>query len=53
MTEYMTRYQRVAGEASSCRSFKGRIRDIKGNETEIQERFYQDLAFGTAGLEEK
>jgi len=29
---------------------KQELRDLKGNEKEIEERFYKDLEFGTAGL---
>jgi phosphoglucomutase len=32
---------------------KKELEDLKGNDTEIQDRFYQDLAFGTAGLRGK
>ena len=29
---------------------KAELKEIEGNENEIQERFYMDLEFGTAGL---
>ena len=53
MTEFMARYNEWLEKLPAANPLKTELEALKGNETEIQERFYQDLAFGTAGLRGK
>ena len=53
MTEFMARYNEWLEKLPADDPLKTELEALKGNETEIQERFYQDLAFGTAGLRGK
>ncbi len=49
MEEYKERYERWLSSEAVDEATKEELRSIAGNE-EIQERFYKDLEFGTAGL---
>ncbi len=53
MSEYMNRYNEWLEKLPDTDPLKTELVSLKGNDTEIQERFYQDLAFGTAGLRGK
>ena len=50
MEEYKERYERWLSSEAVDEATKEELRSIAGNEKEIQERFYKDLEFGTAGL---
>lgn len=50
MEEYKERYERWLSSEAVDDATKEELRSIAGNEKEIQERFYKDLEFGTAGL---
>ena len=43
-------YQRWLGQELEDEALSRELREIEGQETEIKERFYTDLEFGTAGL---
>ena len=48
--EYMHRYENWLQNPGIAEPFKQELRAIADDPDEIQDRFYQDLAFGTAGL---
>lgn len=50
MEEYKERYERWLSSDAVDEATKEELRGIQGDEKEIQERFYKDLEFGTAGL---
>ena len=50
MRNYQERYQSWLDSNRVDEATKEELRSIAGNEKEIEERFYQDLEFGTAGL---
>lgn len=47
---YQERYQQWLDDAGIDEGVKEELRLLKGDEKEIEDRFYQDLEFGTAGL---
>ena len=47
---YQEAYQEWLNNPYFDEETKQELREIKGNETEIKERFYADLEFGTGGL---
>lgn len=51
--DYKKRYQEWLDNDYFDNETKEELKAIAGNEEEIQERFYQDLKFGTAGLRGK
>ncbi|WP_026516279.1 phospho-sugar mutase [Butyrivibrio sp. MC2021] len=51
--DYKARYNEWLEHLSEDDPLKAELLGIKDNEKEIEERFYQDLAFGTAGLRGK
>ena len=46
----MTEYERWLSQSLEDRDLTQELESVRGNEEEINDRFYQDLAFGTAGL---
>ena len=50
MEEYRTRYERWLAADAVDEETKAELRAIAGDEKEIEDRFYRDLEFGTAGL---
>ncbi len=46
----MTEYERWLAQDLEDNALNEELASIQGNEEEINDRFYQDLAFGTAGL---
>lgn len=50
MSEYKERYQQWLSSSAIDEETKAELRSIAENEKEIEERFYQDLEFGTGGL---
>ena len=50
MEEYRERYERWLSSEAVDEATKEELRAIASDEKEIQERFYKDLEFGTAGL---
>lgn len=50
MSEYKERYQRWLSSNAIDEATKEELRAIADDEKEIEERFYQDLEFGTGGL---
>nr|WP_297764834.1 phospho-sugar mutase [uncultured Butyrivibrio sp.] len=51
--DYMARYNEWLEKLSDSDPLKAELESIKGNDKEIEDRFYQDLSFGTAGLRGK
>ena len=51
--DYKARYQEWLDKLMDSDSLKAELESIKGDEKEIEDRFYQDLSFGTAGLRGK
>lgn len=51
--DYKQRYQKWLDSAVIDQATKEELKGIAGDDKEIQERFYQDLEFGTAGLRGK
>lgn len=51
--DYNKRYDEWMSHLSEEDPLKEELYKIKDNEKEKEERFYQDLSFGTAGLREK
>lgn len=51
--DYKARYQEWLDKLMDSDSLKVELESIKGDEKEIEDRFYQDLSFGTAGLRGK
>ncbi len=50
MEEYKKRYERWLTSDAVDEKTKAELQSISGDEKEIQDRFYKDLEFGTAGL---
>ncbi len=50
MEEYEIRYQKWLEDPAISEEDKQELRAISGNKKEIEDRFYKDLEFGTAGL---
>ena len=50
MVNYKETYKRWAQEASLGEQLKVELTEIAGDEKEIEDRFYQDLSFGTGGM---
>ncbi len=50
MQEYEVKYEKWLNDPVISKEDKEELRKIKGNEKEIEDRFYKDLEFGTAGL---
>ncbi len=46
----MTEYERWLSQTLEDKSLTEELESVRGNAEEINDRFYQDLAFGTAGL---
>ena len=46
----MTEYERWLSQSLEDQELTKELESVRGNEEEINDRFYQDLAFGTAGL---
>ena len=51
--DYKERYNEWLNNLSDNDPLKTELIEIKDNDTEIEERFFQNLAFGTAGLRGK
>ncbi|MBQ6589567.1 MAG: phospho-sugar mutase [Butyrivibrio sp.] len=51
--DYKSRYQEWLDKLSDSDPLKAELEAIKGDDKEIEDRFYQDLSFGTAGLRGK
>ncbi len=47
---YLERYNQWLNDPAISKKDKEELESIKGNEKEIEDRFYKDLEFGTAGL---
>ena len=50
MEEYLVKYEKWLNDPCFDENTKKELEEIKGNEKEIEDRFYKDLEFGTAGL---
>lgn len=50
MEEYMKRYEEWLNNPCFDEQTRKELEEIKGNEKEIEDRFYKELEFGTAGL---
>ena len=50
MEEYKIKYNEWLNNPVIDEESKKELRDLEGNEKEIEDRFYKDLEFGTAGL---
>lgn len=50
MEEYKIRYENWLNDPAISEQDKQELKSIAGNEKEIEDRFYKDLEFGTAGL---
>lgn len=50
MKEYEVKYNEWLNNPVIDKESKNELLEIKGNEAEIEDRFYKDLEFGTAGL---
>ena len=46
----MTEYERWLAQPLEDKELTAELESIRGDEEAINDRFYQDLAFGTAGL---
>ncbi|MBR4670584.1 MAG: phospho-sugar mutase [Butyrivibrio sp.] len=51
--DYITRYNEWLTNLKDSDPLKAELLSIKGDDKEIEDRFYQDLSFGTAGLRGK
>lgn len=51
--DYISRYNEWLEKLENNDPLKAELLSIKGDEKEIEDRFYQDLSFGTAGLRGK
>ena len=51
--DYKARYEEWLSKLKDDDPLKKQLIDIAGDEKEIEDRFYQDLSFGTAGLRGK
>lgn len=50
MEEYLKRYNEWINNTCFDEKTRQELKGINGNDKEIEDRFYQDLEFGTAGL---
>lgn len=50
MEEYLVKYEKWLNDSCFDENTKKELENIKGNDKEIEDRFYKDLEFGTAGL---
>ena len=50
MEEYLVKYEKWLNNPCFDENTKKELEAIKGNDKEIEDRFYKDLEFGTAGL---
>ena len=50
MEEYLVKYEKWLNDPCFDKDTKKELKEIKENEKEIEDRFYKDLEFGTAGL---
>lgn len=50
MEEYKIKYEQWLNDPAISEDDKQELKSISGNEKEIEDRFYKDLEFGTAGL---
>lgn len=50
MMDYMKRYEEWLANTYFDEATRAELAALRGNETEIKERFYKDLEFGTGGL---
>ena len=50
MEEYLVKYEKWLNDPCFNKDTKKELKEIKENEKEIEDRFYKDLEFGTAGL---
>ena len=50
MEEYLKKYEQWCNNPIFDDETKKELKEIKGNDNEIKERFYKDLEFGTGGL---
>ena len=48
--EYLEKYKNWLNDKSIDEETKEELRSIKEKDAEVQDRFYKDLEFGTAGL---
>ena len=48
--DYLKKYEEWCNNPVFDEDTRKELIGIKGNDTEIKERFYKDLEFGTAGL---
>lgn len=53
MELYMKNYEKWVNDSFIDEKTKNELEEIKDNKSEIEDRFYQDLEFGTAGLRGK
>ena len=53
MSKYMDRYNEWLSHLEDSDPLKAELLGLKDNEAEIEDRFYKDLSFGTAGLRGK
>lgn len=51
--DYMKKYEEWLNDNHIDEATKEELQKLKGNDSEIQDRFYRDLEFGTAGLRGK
>ena len=50
MEEYLVKYEKWLNDPCFDENTKKELENINGNDKEIEDRFYKDLEFGTAGL---
>ena len=50
MEEYLVKYEKWLNDPCFDKDTKKELEEIKENDKEIEDRFYKDLEFGTAGL---
>ena len=50
MEEYLVKYEKWLNDPCFDENTKKELKEIKENKKEIEDRFYKDLEFGTAGL---
>lgn len=50
MEEYLKKYEQWLSNPNFDEETKKELKEIEGNNKEIEDRFYKDLEFGTAGL---
>ena len=50
MEEYKVKYEQWLNDPAISEVDKQDLRNIENDEKEIEDRFYKDLEFGTAGL---